>query len=280
MDVELVERDIYPVFVKCELDLLLHFVVGGQIVGGRAPRDEQKIHAACGLLLDYDIGLGIFVYELVFESLRQKHLLCEGDVVGVGDGEGHIEPAASLGVVVDNIVARDVRIRDNDALVVDGYKHRIHQLYLVDAAAYVFELNEVAAFKRLVDEYLYAAGKLGDTVLQTHSGSQSRRAEGGYEGVEIEAEGRESGEYDRKSQHPNYYAAKKRVNGRVNALSLKPLYQQLAYKGADPKAERDYYCRSDEFGQHVNELRYKCFKVKCRKFFSHSFFLRFEYDLL
>ena len=81
MDVELVERDIYPVFVKCELDLLLHFVVGGQIVGGRAPRDEQKIHAACRLLLDYDIGLGIFVYELVFESLRLKHLLCEGDVV-------------------------------------------------------------------------------------------------------------------------------------------------------------------------------------------------------
>ena len=79
---------------------------------------------------------------------------------------------------------------------------------------------------------------------------------------------------------PNYYAAKKRVNGRVNALSLKPLYQQLAYKGADPEAERDYYCRSDEFGQRVNELRYKCFKVKCRKFFSHSFFLRFEYDLL
>ena len=33
----------------------------------------------------------------------------------------------------------------------------------------------------LVDEYLYAAGKLGDTVLQTHSGSQPRRAEGGYE---------------------------------------------------------------------------------------------------
>ena len=135
-----------------------------------------------------------------------------------------------------------------------------------------FEVRDDEDMQKLVDS-IKENGVLTNLTVRP-------RAEGGYEGVEIEAEGRESGEYDRKSQHPNYYAAKKRVNGRVNALSLKPLYQQLAYKGADPEAERDYYCRSDEFGQRVNELRYKCFKVKCRKFFSHSFFLRFEYDLL
>ena len=64
-------------------------------------------------------------------------------------------------------------------------------------------------FKRLVDEYLYAAGKLGDAVLQTHAGGQSRRAEGGDERVQIEAESRERGEYDRKSQQPDYDAAQK-----------------------------------------------------------------------
>lgn len=75
-----------------------------------------------------------------------EHLLCEGYVVGVGDGEGHVESAAPFGVVVNNIVARDVRIRDYNTLVVSGRKHRVHQLYLVNPSAYVLKFDEVAAF--------------------------------------------------------------------------------------------------------------------------------------
>lgn len=222
-------------------------------------------------------GSGFFIDEFVLERLRVEHLLCEGYVVGVGDGEGHVESAAPFGVVVNNIVARDVRIRDYNALVVSGRKHRVHQLYLVNPSAYVLKFDEVAAFKRLVDEYLYAAGKLGDAVLQTHAGGQSRRAEGGDERVQIEAESRERGEYDRKSQQPDYDAAQKRVDGCVNALSRQTFYQQFADKRADPEAERDYYHSPGELWQRVDELRHKCFKIECREFFRHIFFLRFGY---
>ena len=192
----------------------------GQLAKGAFPLGTLAVNVTGCLLIGC---LGV-----LFQDIGQ-HLLGLRYVVGVGDPEGHVDPARTFGEDVLHTTVGEQRVGDDHLLVVQGDQDGVEDLDLPHPPEMALGLDDVVYAEGLEDQDQDAAREVGEAALEGQTDGQAGGTENSDEGRCLNTQLPECGNNDKGQQGNIGNTADEADNNRIDIRLL----HHAAHAGTD-----------------------------------------------
>ncbi len=216
------ERDLDAFLVQRLLDELGHRVQHVEVVLAFAEGPHQEIHRTVVQRLDLDEGRRVFEDVGVVGEHRVDHRAHGIGVFLVGHAEVHIHTPHRVMRVVDDLIAPDLAVGDDDLLLVEGLQHGGEQVDLLDIAEAVGGVDEIAHLVGPEHQQHHPRRHIGQRALQRQAYRQAGGTQQGNDRCRLHAKAVEHGN-DHEGQHDVLgHTAQKLEQGVVELFVLLP----------------------------------------------------------
>ena len=134
MDIHLWKRDLYPVLVKCNFDMLFQIIFHIPVMFRQTPRLKIHVHRAFSMICYTNERLRIRQDHQIVITYLTHDLLGMLDVIIVSDPERAVHASLLLLTVIHQDRSIDDPVGDGYGLVVIGFQRRQKQINMMHLA--------------------------------------------------------------------------------------------------------------------------------------------------